>query len=197
MHLLVAATTQSQDGGNSCCCQGPSGIPGVPGTGGPPGTPGTPGAPGLSVKGEKGDPGEPISTQKSAFTAIKTDSQTGNVGDVLTFQETETNINNHFNLATNMFTCQIPGTYVFMFGIAVYQNNDPRIELVKNGTPIVTLHATISSNASPFQQSSNSVILNLGVGDQMWLRFTGSNGHRVWSGGRKYSTFSGFLLYKN
>ena len=89
------------------------------------------GDPGDSIKGDKGDPGAPAHMRKSAFIVIQVHPQTGDPGDVVTFQEATSNIGNHFNLATNRITCDIPGTYVFMFTIVVYQNIEIMIVLVK------------------------------------------------------------------
>ena len=175
------------------CCQGPAGIPGAPGAAG------LPGRDGLNVKGDKGDPGTSAHTKKAAFTAIKTSSQTGNIGDVVTFQEVPTNINNHFNPATNLFTCQIAGTYVFSFAFGTHTSggtNDIVIALVKNGNLVVAAHSRAADN-SDFDHNSNLAILNLETGDQVWLQFTYYNGRTIYGNSYKYNTFSGYLLYED
>ena len=155
------------------------------------------GEPGKSIKGNKGDPGlgAPARTRKSAFTVIKKKAQTGNNKDVVTFDEAPSNIGNHFNLGTNKFTCQIPGTYVFMFTIGVYQNTEIWNSLVKNGVVILTAHSRSNYNHN-FDQNTMTAILNLVQGDKVWVQFTYSNGKRVYSDGVKLTAFSGFLLYE-
>ena len=188
---------------------GADGLPGQDGLRGETGEPGTgikgdkgdtglgrqglPGEPGMSgSKGEKGDSGH---SRKSAFTAVKTSSQTGNGGDVVSFQETPTNINGHFSLATNKFTCQVPGTYFFTFSMGIHQPGDLNIMLVKNGHLIVSAHTRTGGFDSDFDQTSSSAVLNLEMGDQVWLKFV-RDGNTIYSTFNRHSTFSGFLLYE-
>ena len=185
--------------------KGDQGLPGVglPGKTGPRGSigligrQGLPGEPGLDgFKGEKGEAAGTgaAHTRKSAFTATKTNEQTGNADDVVTFQETTVNINNHYSLSSNKFTCQIPGVYFFIFSIGVYRPTDSQIVLVKNNNLVVTGHTrTLGSN--DFDQTGNSALLSLQTGDQVWLKF-GSYGDKLYSHSSKYSSFSGFLLYE-
>ena len=182
--------------------EGPKGKRGLAGFQGPPGKIGPRGVSGdrgsdgrdgpIGFKGEKGESGH---TRKSAFTAIKTRTQTGNIGDVITFQETPTNINNSFSLQSNKFTCQVPGTYVFMFSIGVYHTTDPVIWLVKNGNRVLSVLAR-TGGSGDYDHTSNSAILDLQVNDKVWLQFAHHNGRRVHSDSQRYSSFSGFLLYE-
>lgn len=170
---------------------GPRGLPGKTGPRGAKGVEGLDGAPGrIGLKREKG---ECPRLKKSAFTAIKTNEQTGNIGDVVTFQETPTNINSDYNLQSNKFTCQIPGTYVFMFAIGVHFNSNPVIWLVKKGNHILMAHAITRNDVD---QSTNSAILDLEIRDQVWLQFAQYNGQSVHSDYNKIMSFSGFLLYE-
>ena len=174
---------------------------GLPGKVGPRGLDGRPGPDGqlgpIGPKGSKGDSGvSSPEVRKSAFSVYKTSAQTGNSGDVLTFQVEQTNVGTHYNMGTDKFTCQIAGTYVFMFTIASnYYNHDPYIDLVKDGSRIVRgFIRDYQSSVHNFHQSSNMAILQLAVGNQVWLQF-GSSGEEVYSGSNKYVSFSGFLLY--
>ncbi|XP_072037607.1 uncharacterized protein [Amphiura filiformis] len=172
------------------------GLPGKTGPRGPMGPEGNQGIPGragtIGMKGEKGDCGR---CRKSAFTAVKMNAQTGNVDDVVTFQEITVNIDGHFSLQSNKFTCQIPGIYVFMFSMGVYRPTQPHIMLVKNDNLVVTALAH-TTTATDFDQTSNSAILNLEAGDQVWLKFGHQNGHKLHSHSYRFSSFSGFLLYE-
>ncbi|XP_072045034.1 uncharacterized protein [Amphiura filiformis] len=170
------------------------GLPGKTGPRGllgPVGIQGIPGGPGaVGQKGQKGDNGQ---SRKSAFTAVKTSTQTGNANDVLEFDTTSVNINEHFSLATNKFTCVFPGTYVFMYSILIYHPTEVHINLVKNGNLVVTAHTRTGGFSNDADAASNSAILNLQSGDQVWLKFQ-YGGRQVL--GNRYSSFSGFLLYE-
>ena len=130
---------------------------------------------------------------QSGFTAVATgDRQTGDVGEVVIFHKVTVNINNHFSLASNVFTCRYPGVYVFTFSIGVGHESDPIIGLMKNGVRIVaTGHRTTSDQN--LAQSSNSALLDLQAGDQIWLQFL-NDGSQVYSSA-KYTSFTGYLLY--
>ena len=169
---------------------------GLPGKTGPKGSIGPIGRPGgQGLTGLKGEKGEAAHTRRSAFTAVKTNDQIGNTNDVVTFQETTVNINDHFSLSSNKFTCQIPGIYVFIFSIGVWKPTDPFIFLVKNNDLVVTGH-TRTIGSDDFDQTGNSALLNLATGDQVWLKFGGHSGRKLHSHHYKYSSFSGFLLYE-
>ena len=178
--LVDIGFTQDQDDGQGIChncCQGPPGVAGP--------------------KGDRREPGVPAHTQKSAFSAIKTSYQTGDVGDIVTFQETSTNINNHFNLATSIFTCFVPGTYIFSFSIGKYKNGEFFVRLMQNGNPMASAHLR-SDFTSNYDMSSNTVILNLVIGDQVWLEFYHADGCEIYGGGyHRCTSFSGYLLYEN
>ncbi len=170
------------------------GLPGKTGPRGPVGPDGIQGVPGpAGITGQKGQKGECGQGRKSAFTAIKTALQTGSTNDVLKFEDTSENINGHFNLETDKFTCVYPGTYVFMYSIGVYEPTDTHIQLMKNGRVVVVAHTRTGGFNTDFDTTSSSAVLRLQRGDKVWLRF-GSGNRRVYGG--RYTTFSGFLLYE-
>ncbi|XP_072045035.1 complement C1q tumor necrosis factor-related protein 4-like [Amphiura filiformis] len=178
---------------------------GLPGPQGLRGEKGDQGLQGIGLPGKTGPRGPigPVGIQncqcgqgrKSAFTAIKMNDQTGNINDVVTFQETSVNIDGHFSLQSNKFTCLFPGIYVFMFSMGAYTPTDPVIWLVKNDNIVVSAH-TRTTAAHDFDQTSNSAILNLETGDHVWLKFAIHNGRKLHSNSNRYSSFSGFLLYE-
>ena len=184
---------------SSCCLES---IQGPPGEAGLPGSPGASGAPGLP--GPRGRDGVCAcnyhETKKSAFTAIKTESQTGNVGDVVTFDDIRTNVNNNFNGQTSKFVCQHPGTYFFTFVIGIISSNrmqEPVISLLKNGEIILSAHSrTDTVITNDYDQSSNTAIVNLAEGDQVWLAFNWLDGSSIHSNNHRFTSFSGFLLYE-
>ena len=76
-----------------------------------------------------------------------------------------------------------------------YYNHDPHIRLVKDGSNIAGVHIRdAQSSVNNFHQSSNMAILQLAVGNQVWLQFV-NFGRQVFSNNEKYVSFSGFLLY--
>ena len=181
----------------------PPGLQGVPGKIGPRGHQGLPGLngdPGVEgVKGQKGEMGLEPRQQKSAFSVAKTSGQSGNIGDILTFDMAHTNIGEDFDLSSNKFICQIPGTYVFMFTItATPSSQHPGIELVKDGVGIArAVIVETDSGGAMWLQGSQSAVLQLAAGDQVWLKFEIYSAVKVHSDSSKYTTFSGFLLYED
>ena len=187
-----------QKGEPGLSIRGDSGEPGVPAPQGPAGKAGPRGEGSQGPPGPAGPKGDSGQSRRSAFSARKNGDQTGTEGTVLTFEDVLTNEGNHYNPATHKFTCQIPGTYVFMFSIAVYKTADPMISLKKNGDIVVSAHSrTGGAMSNDFDQSANSVILNLAVGDMIWLEFTLDNSHVVHDSIFQHNTFSGYLLYEN
>ena len=137
-----------------------------------------------------------VNLAQSGFTAYAIgEKQTGDVGEVVIFHEVTVNINNHFSLATNVFTCYYPGVYVFMFSIGVGVTSDPIVSLVKNGQVIVSSAHRTDYTPHDLAQSSNSALLDLTLGDQVWLQFSHWSGRQVYASKHKFTSFTGYLLY--
>ncbi|XP_072013317.1 uncharacterized protein [Amphiura filiformis] len=171
---------------------GPRGIAGLDGSDGTPGLGGRPGP-----RGMKGAKGEATGRRRSAFSVGKTSGQTGDRGDTVTFDVVETNIGIHYSTSSHKFTCQIPGTYVFMFTIAANSRDDPHVFLKKDGTLItIAIVRETDSGGAMYLQGSQGVVLQLEQGSQVWLEF-GSTGKRLHGGSTKPTTFAGFLLYED
>ncbi|XP_072015341.1 uncharacterized protein [Amphiura filiformis] len=184
--------------------QGEAGIRGLPGKVGPSGQIGPQGPTGIGgqgppgiagMKGERGMPAQSAVTRRSAFTAVKTSAQTGNVNDVVSFQQLVTDVGNDFDPSTGKFTCRVPGVYFFMFSFNTdYDVQDTGVGLVKNDEVLVG--AFIDQQILD-HQLGNGGVAQLVVGDQMWLKFL-TNG-RVDSHNVNYrlSTFTGYLMYED
>ncbi|XP_072021357.1 uncharacterized protein [Amphiura filiformis] len=134
--------------------------------------------------------------QMVAFMAVKTEAQTGAVGDVVTFQ---TNTGNAFNTATSIFTCPVSGFYLFNFRISIKPEEYPVISLMKNGIVVISTYESpeIESN---YHISSNSALVQLVAGDEVKLQFQSLSGtidHSTYGNSDKYeySSFSGVMLY--
>lgn len=171
---------------------GQKGEPGIPGRVGPPGPPGLPGPVGLpgqsalTRKMSGGDDDINPQAYYSAFSAAQWMSQTARYGTVdIIFNYVFSNHGKDFNKDTGRFTCRVNGTYFFTFYVfAEERDRQPVVQLIKND----------EFQVSPSKESmSNTIILDLVQGDQVWLKlFRGSYlpGNR----GRQ-TTFSGHLLF--
>ena len=177
---------------------GPRGLEGSPGVDGRPGVDGQPGEDGQPGPiGPKGNKGDSPQIRQSAFSVYKTSGQSGNADDVLTFDTEQTNVGSHYSMETHKFTCQVPGTYVFMFsiGIAILQDNNPYVTLVKDGEHVAGTFARDLSSQNNYNQLSSMAVLQLAAGNDVWVDF-GRSGY-VYSDSSRLTSFSGFLLYAN
>ncbi|XP_036375404.1 complement C1q-like protein 2 [Megalops cyprinoides] len=133
---------------------------------------------------------------KVAFSAVLTDA--GNVGpfntDVtLVYAKVITNIGNHYSPATGIFTAPVRGVYYFRF-TAFGFGSHLRIGsmLYKNGQRIVYVSDSQGSGEQD-DYSSNAAVLQLEVGDQVYMRLPSNN--KVYDDTFNHCTFSGFLLF--
>ncbi|CAL8282039.1 unnamed protein product [Merluccius merluccius] len=188
---------------------GPQGRQGRPGKPGPPGLPGEPGPP-----GPKGPPGDSVDlvrtgalgavggrgavstatynmTPRVAFYAGLRNPQEGY--DVLRFDDVVTNIGENFEGATGKFTCKIPGTYFFIYNVLMRGGDGTSMwaDLIKNG--LVRASAIAQDQDQSYDYASNSVILHLDAGDEVFIKLDGGKAHG--GNSNKYSTFSGFILF--
>uniref|UniRef100_H0XHK6 C1q domain-containing protein n=2 Tax=Otolemur garnettii TaxID=30611 RepID=H0XHK6_OTOGA len=147
---------------------GPQGPPGPPGPRGPPGIPGAPGLSGLpGLPGLHGPPGvvkkcPPL--PQSAF-SVKRAGPFPGPSQPLLFQEAFYNHQGHFDLATGVFTCTVPGTYHFGFDIALFQNA-VKVGLMRNGIQVRDKRGEARDG---HEHVSGSCILQLEKGDKVWL----------------------------
>ncbi|XP_077994105.1 caprin-2-like [Glandiceps talaboti] len=209
---VVYSCCQVNNAEDSCnrCCQGIPGTPGTPGHNGLNGSPGTPGdkgepgstgppgAPGVGLPGKAGPQGPPGSggqsgiplTQQSAFSVARTAELVANQNTIITYDTIMSNIGNNFDKDTGKFTCTVPGAYVFMFTFRKDLNGGPLyVNLLLNDDIVVSVWDDDTSH----DMVSNSAIVNLQAGDQLWLRLWAA--YSVHSNENKYCTFTGFLLY--
>ncbi|XP_067412339.1 C1q-related factor [Emydura macquarii macquarii] len=194
----------------STLVQGPQGKPGRPGKPGPPGEPGPPGAMGPpGEKGEAGKPGPPglpgaggsgaISTAtysavpRVAFYAGLKNPHEGY--EVLKFDDVVTNLGNSYEAATGKFTCSVPGTYFFTYHVLMRGGDGTSMwaDLCKNGQ--VRASAIAQDADQNYDYASNSVILHLDAGDEVFVKLDGGKAHG--GNSNKYSTFSGFIIYSD
>ncbi|XP_078260549.1 complement C1q-like protein 2 [Rhinoraja longicauda] len=192
--------------------QGPKGEPGRTGKPGPRGPPGEAGPPGpRGPPGEKGDlvkSGFPALTASggAATGALSTTALTSpNIAfyvglksphegyEVLKFDDVVTNLGNYFDSTTGKFTCAVPGIYFFTYHVLMRGGDGTSMwaDLCKNGQ---VLASAIAQDADQnYDYASNSVVLHLDSGDEIYIKLDGGKAHG--GNNNKYSTFSGFILY--
>ncbi|XP_029461198.1 complement C1q-like protein 2 [Rhinatrema bivittatum] len=185
--------------------RGPPGEPGPPGPRGPPGEKGEPGRaglPGVAVSGGGGGGGGgggaaagPLS---AAFAGPKIAFYVGLKSphegyEVLKFDDVVTNLGNHYDPASGKFTCQVPGIYYFTYHILMRGGDGTSMwaDLCKNGQ--VRASAIAQDADQNYDYASNSVVLHLDTGDEIYVKLDGGKAHG--GNNNKYSTFSGFILY--
>uniref|UniRef100_UPI00358F77FD complement C1q-like protein 3 n=1 Tax=Myxine glutinosa TaxID=7769 RepID=UPI00358F77FD len=180
--------------------RGPVGEPGPPGPQGPAGEKGEPGFPG--PPGHSGGLVTDVSTSavgvstykvppKVAFYAGLHNPHEGN--EVLKFDDVVTNLGNHYNPNSGKFSSPISGIYFFTYHVLMRGGDGTSMwaDLWKNGQ--VRASAIAQDADQNYDYASNSVVLHLDAGDEVYVKLDGGKVH----GGRtnKYSTFSGFMVY--
>ncbi|KAM9036605.1 complement C1q-like protein 2 isoform X2 [Sminthopsis crassicaudata] len=198
--------------------RGPQGEPGPPGPRGPPGEKGDsgkPGMPGLQLAaggagggsvgaiggggvGGGGDVGEVTGALSAAFSGPKIAFYVGLKSphegyEVLKFDDVVTNLGNHYDPTTGKFSCQVRGIYFFTYHILMRGGDGTSMwaDLCKNGQ--VRASAIAQDADQNYDYASNSVVLHLDSGDEVYVKLDGGKAHG--GNNNKYSTFSGFLLY--
>ncbi|KAM9435957.1 complement C1q-like protein 3 [Clarias gariepinus] len=185
---LVCDPFQSQSGAHDLAANGlviplsssgggPVGPVGPPGKAGPPGPPGPPGK-GALAKG-------PV----AFYAALKEDF--GNE-EILKFSMVMTNLGGRYESSTGTFTCNLAGVYHFSYHI-VKNGLSLRVDLVLNDQKIVA--SAVAVDALHTDTASNSAILQLRVGDRVYVRLTKSD-RTLKDTQNLFSTFSGHLLYE-
>nr|XP_019607692.1 PREDICTED: adiponectin isoform X3 [Rhinolophus sinicus] len=164
--------------------KGDTGETGVTGVEGPRGFPG--------VQGRKGEPGESAYVYRSAFSVgLETGVTVPNVP--IRFTKIFYNQQNHYDTTTGKFHCNIPGLYYFSYHITVYLK-DVKLSLYKKDKAVLFTFDRYQDQ--DLDQASGSVLLHLGLGDQVWLQVYGDGEHNgLYADNVNDSTFTGFLLY--
>ncbi|XP_073407990.1 complement C1q-like protein 2 [Dendrobates tinctorius] len=177
--------------------QGPKGDPGRPGKPGARGPPGEPGPPGLrGPPGERGPPGgaeaagSPALPRIAFYVGLKSPHEGY---ELLKFDDVVTNVGEHYDPSTGKFTCEVPGVYYFTYHILMRGGDGTSMwaDLCKNGQ--VRASAIAQDADQNYDYASNSVVLHLDSGDEIYVKLDGGKAHG--GNNNKYSTFSGFILY--
>ena len=110
----------------------------------------------------------------------------------IVFSTVTTNIGNHYNSNSGVFRVPVPGTYLFFVNILSEAGHSIETQIVRNGNEISEIYSGGSGNYNG--PGSNLVILQLDLGDEIWVRVhehfsTNMAIHCCWS------SFSGYLLH--
>ncbi|XP_016333566.1 complement C1q-like protein 3 [Sinocyclocheilus anshuiensis] len=164
---------------------GPPGPPGVIGEPGPPGLPGSPGVTGVISAATYS------TVPKIAFYAGLKKQHEGY--EVLKFDDVVTNLGNHYDPSSGKFTCSIPGIYFFVYHVLMRGGDGTSMwaDLCKNNQ--LRASAIAQDADQNYDYASNSVILHLEPGDEIYIKLDGGKAHG--GNNNKYSTFSGFMVY--
>ncbi|KAK3525366.1 hypothetical protein QTP86_031257, partial [Hemibagrus guttatus] len=175
--------------------KGEKGTPGKPGLEGPPGAPGPEGPKGS--KGQVGAPGAPCQSEHSAFSVGRrkalhsTDSY-----QALLFDTIFINSPGHFDMFSGRFRCSVPGIYFFNVNVHTWNFKETYVHIMQNEEER-TLVYTQPGERSIMQ--SQSVLLHLQLGDQVWVRlYKSERENAVYSDDVDiYITFSGYIVTSN
>ncbi|XP_059900552.1 complement C1q and tumor necrosis factor-related protein 9A [Gadus macrocephalus] len=188
---------------------GPRGDRGIQGALGPPGRPGPKGDLGVPGHkgnigyrgerggrgdvGEKGQKGDTVIIPKSAFTVGLTEQTKQPPPDApIRFNKIIYNLQNHYDPETGRFTCAVAGAYYFSYHITVFARN-VKVALVKNGVKFIHTHDVYQSGED---QAAGGAVLNLAVGDKVWLQVVGGELYNgLFADEDDDTTFSGFLIF--
>ncbi|XP_057178025.1 complement C1q and tumor necrosis factor-related protein 9A [Triplophysa rosa] len=176
---------------------GPPGRPGPKGDFGPPGIKGSIGVHG--DKGSKGDVGKPgpkgdmPEIPKSAFSVGLTENtKIPPANAPIRFTKILYNRQGHYDPETGRFTCPVSGAYFFTYYITVYSRN-VKVALMKNGQRMIH---TMDSYQSGEDQAAGGAVLDLEVGDKVWLQASdGELFNGLYADEDDDTVFSGFILF--
>ncbi|XP_016086561.1 complement C1q-like protein 2 [Sinocyclocheilus grahami] len=156
--------------------RGPPGEPGPPGPRGPPGDSGRPGFTGITsgtARTETGDVGPALGNIKIAFYVGLKNPHEGY--EVLRFDDVVTNVGNHYDPTTGKFTCQVSGIYYFTYHVLMRGGDGTSMwaDLCKNGQ--VRASAIAQDADQNYDYASNSVVLHLDSGDEIYVKLDGGS----------------------
>ncbi|KAJ8363056.1 hypothetical protein SKAU_G00118870 [Synaphobranchus kaupii] len=133
---------------------------------------------------------------KVAFSVALRESGSGNIGPfqtdtVIQYKKIFANIGNFYNPSTGIFTAMVRGVYYLRFTAYNDMTADTNVVLMKNGERTVSIWDKSGQDAN--DSASNAVVLQLEVGDNVFVQLKANN--RVFDDLGYYNSFSGFLLF--
>ena len=126
------------------------------------------------------------------FTAYTETGADYNVGDVIRFPLVIENIGNHYSPITSRFRCPVTGLYSMHLSLASYSFNSVCVDLMHGGETLATAIAQYEEDS----QGTVSPVFVCNQGDEVWAEAVRYGGQDLaLDTGRRYNTFSGFLVY--
>ncbi|XP_006825883.1 uncharacterized protein LOC102809593 [Saccoglossus kowalevskii] len=132
--------------------------------------------------------------KKVAFSLIRTTPLLGNASgpQVVTFDQDLVRKGKGLDKAEGVFTCATQGIYYFSYNMRTYDHKHLGVALMLNDEPVVGMTADASDRKV---MQSQSAMLSLKVGDQVWLMLGPSEDFALYGNDFNYCTFNGMLLY--
>ncbi|KAI5089638.1 hypothetical protein C0J45_21046, partial [Silurus meridionalis] len=132
---------------------------------------------------------------KVAFSAGLSPGQKGpfNVETTLIYSKVVSNIGGAYNPYTGVFTAPVKGVYYIRFTAAAYSSNNYNmgVHLYKNTEHL--MHLGEYDKDGTARHVSSALVLNLEVGDVMYLRLL--TNYALYDDAMLRNTFSGFLIF--
>ncbi|XP_072167080.1 uncharacterized protein [Diadema setosum] len=135
-------------------------------------------------------------SRKVAFSVAATRSQYGIIGgpQVVQFQDVMENKGGYYVASNYTFVCAVPGWYYFTVSLRTVDNKYLGVLMMKNDDYLVGVSTDAGARNT---MESQSTIVELQAGDAVWLRLAPGEKYGIFSDIYRYSTFSGFLLFKS
>ena len=174
---------------------GDRGDRGTPGKQGPEGQPGNPGSEGpKGSTGESGPPGSPCRPRYAAFSVGRRKAlHSEEHYQTLLFDVTFVNLRDDFDMFSGRFRCRVSGVYLFNVNLHTWNFKETYVHVMQNETERAIVYAQPSERSI---MQSQSLMLPLGRGDQVWLRlFKRERENAIYSDDTDvYVTFNGHLI---
>ena len=125
------------------------------------------------------------------FTAIASSDVVYNDGEIMLFDNIETNLGGFYDNSSSMFLCPYNGVYIFSISTRSYTNFYMYARIIHDNNPV----AGTASDEVANDQGSVMAIIECLSGESVWVENYGDNRVLGGSSVMKYSSFSGFLLH--
>ncbi|XP_041467898.1 uncharacterized protein LOC121418224 [Lytechinus variegatus] len=135
-------------------------------------------------------------SRKIAFSVAATEPQLGvaGVAQAVQFQDILENKGEGFLASNHTFICSVPGWYYFTYSLRTFQGKYLSVLLMKNADYVVGVYTDKDDVRNTME--TQSTVIYLLAGDAVWLRLPPSQDFALFSDKYRYSTFTGFLLFK-